>query len=140
MAAPDRPWPPLLVAGVLALHGLGVRAANVSGEDAVAVEVFTVEVAGGSWPTPPGSAPTWPPCCRAGWPSGERLTDGSPPIGSRPSAAHLPGCDVRVDNDASATSTVIKVRAPDEVGLLHRITRSLFEADLDVVSARVHAG
>ena len=28
------------------------------------------------------------------------------------------------------------MRAPDEIGLLHRITRILFEADLDVVSAR----
>jgi [protein-PII] uridylyltransferase len=32
---------------------------------------------------------------------------------------------------------VLEVRAPDEIGLLHRITRALFEADLDVVSARV---
>jgi [protein-PII] uridylyltransferase len=32
---------------------------------------------------------------------------------------------------------VLEVRAPDEVGLLHRITRVLFEARLDVVSARV---
>ena len=29
------------------------------------------------------------------------------------------------------------MRAPDRIGLLHRITRALFEADLDVVSARV---
>jgi len=35
---------------VLALHGMDVRAANVSGEDGVAVEVFTVEVARGTWP------------------------------------------------------------------------------------------
>jgi [protein-PII] uridylyltransferase len=52
-------------------------------------------------------------------------------------AAHLPPTDVQVDNEASAISTVLEVRAPDEVGLLHHITRSLFEADLDVVSARV---
>jgi [protein-PII] uridylyltransferase len=32
---------------------------------------------------------------------------------------------------------VLEVRAPDEVGLLHRVTRALFEAELDVVSARV---
>jgi [protein-PII] uridylyltransferase len=42
-----------------------------------------------------------------------------------------------VDNDASESATVLEVRAPDEVGLLHRITRVLFEASLDVVSARV---
>ena len=49
----------------------------------------------------------------------------------------MPGADVRVDNDASESATVLEVRAPDEVGLLHRITRVLFEANLDVVSARV---
>ncbi len=32
---------------------------------------------------------------------------------------------------------MLEVRAPDEIGLLHRITRALFDADLDVVSARV---
>jgi [protein-PII] uridylyltransferase len=32
---------------------------------------------------------------------------------------------------------VIDVRAPDEVGLLHRVTTALFELDLDVVAARV---
>jgi len=44
---------------------------------------------------------------------------------------------VSVDNEASDTATVMEVRAPDEIGLLHRITRALFESNLDVVSARV---
>ena len=44
---------------------------------------------------------------------------------------------MHVDNDASDSATVLEVRAPDEVGLLHSITRVLFEANLDVVSARV---
>ena len=42
-----------------------------------------------------------------------------------------------MDNGASETATVLELRAPDEIGLLHRVTRALFEADLDVVSARV---
>ncbi len=41
-----------------------------------------------------------------------------------------------MDNSASATSTVVEVRAPDEVGLLHRVTQALFDCKLDVVSAR----
>ena len=32
---------------------------------------------------------------------------------------------------------MVEVRAVDEVGLLHRVTRALFDCDLDVVSARV---
>ena len=55
----------------------------------------------------------------------------------RRSAAHPLGSEVSVDNEASETATVVEVRAPDQIGLLHRITRTLFEADLDVVSARV---
>ena len=50
VAAPDRPGLFSSVAGALALNGMDVRAANVSGEDGVAVEVFTVEVARGTWP------------------------------------------------------------------------------------------
>ena len=50
VAAPDRPGLLSAVAGALALHGMDVRAANVSGEGGVAVEVFTVEVARGTWP------------------------------------------------------------------------------------------
>ena len=50
VAAPDRRGLFSSVAGALALNGMNVRAANVSGEDGVAVEVFTVEVARGTWP------------------------------------------------------------------------------------------
>ena len=50
VAAPDRRGLFSSVTGALALNGLDVRAANASGEDGVAVEVFTVEVARGTWP------------------------------------------------------------------------------------------
>jgi [protein-PII] uridylyltransferase len=138
VAAPDRPGLLSAVAGALALHGMDVRAANVSGEGGVAVEMFTVEVARG----------TWPDTARLREDLADVLSDPTA-LASRLSArgrvypaprrtrAHLPGADVRVDNGASESATVLEVRAPDEVGLLHRITRVLFEASLDVVSARV---
>jgi len=138
VAAPDRPGLLSSVAGVLALHGMDVRAANVSGEDGVAVEVFTVEVARGTWPDTARLREDLASVLSDRLALGERLSERErvyPP--RRPSAAHRLGSDVSVDYDASARSTVFEVRAPDEVGLLHRITRSLFEADLDVVSARV---
>ena len=50
VAAPDRRGLLASVAGMLALHGLDVRSADVTGEDGVAAEVFTVEVGRGSWP------------------------------------------------------------------------------------------
>jgi len=138
VAAPDRPGLLSAVAGALALHGMDVRAANVSGEGGVAVEVFTVEVARGTWPDTARLREDLAAVLSDPTALAERLSArGRVYPAPRRSAAHLPGADVRVDNDASESATVLEVRARDEVGLLHRITRVLFEASLDVVSARV---
>jgi [protein-PII] uridylyltransferase len=138
VAAPDRRGLFSSVAGALALNGMNVRAANVSGDDGVAVEVFTVEVARGTWPDTAKLRDDLAAVLSDSMAIGERLTERERvyPL-RRGSAAHLPGSDVSVDNEASETATVLEVRAPDQIGLLHRITRALFEADLDVVSARV---
>jgi [protein-PII] uridylyltransferase len=138
VAAPDRPGLFSSVAGALALNGMDVRAANVSGEDGVAVEVFTVEVARGTWPDTAKLREDLTAVLSDRLALGQRLSERERvyPL-RRGSAAHVPGSDVSVDNDASETATVLEVRAPDEIGLLHRITRTLFDAGLDVVSARV---
>ena len=88
--------------------------------------------------TAPGSGRISRPCSPTGWPS---------PTGSGKARDYAngrrrppPGRSIRTsssDNEASATSTVVEIRAVDEVGLLHRVTRTLFDCDLDVVSARV---
>jgi [protein-PII] uridylyltransferase len=44
---------------------------------------------------------------------------------------------VLVDNDSSASATVLEVRAPDAIGVLYRITRALAELDLDIRHAKV---
>ena len=138
VAAPDRPGLLSDVAGALALHGMDVRAANVSGEEGVAVEVFTVEVARGTWPDTARLRQDLAAVVSDPVTLEERLSARSRVYPARRrSAAYVPGADVRVDNDASESATVVEVRAPDEIGLLHRITRVLFEASLDVVSARV---
>jgi [protein-PII] uridylyltransferase len=138
VAAPDRRGMFSSVAGALALNGMDVRAANVSGEGGVAVEVFTVEVVRGNWPDTRKLREDLVAVLSDRMPIGERLSERERvyPLRRR-SAAHDPGRDVTIDNEASETATVVEVRAPDEIGLLHRITRALFEADLDVVSARV---
>jgi [protein-PII] uridylyltransferase len=138
VAAPDRRGLFSSVAGALALNGMNVRAANVSGEDGVAVEVFTVEVARGTWPDTAKLREDLAAVLAERVEIGQLLSERERvyPRG-RVSAAHLPGSDVSVDIEASETATVFEVRAPDEIGLLHRITRVLFEEDLDVVSARV---
>jgi [protein-PII] uridylyltransferase len=138
VAASDRRGMFSSVAGALALNGMDVRAGNVSGEDGVAVEVFTVEVARGTWPDTAKLRADLTAVLSDRMAIGERLSERERvyPLRRR-SAAGVQGSDVGVDNEASETATVIEVRAPDEIGLLHRITRALFEADLDVVSARV---
>ena len=40
-------------------------------------------------------------------------------------------------DDASETSTIVEVRAPDELGVLHRITAVLDDFGLDVRSAHI---
>jgi [protein-PII] uridylyltransferase len=137
VAAQDRPGLFSSVAGALALNGMDVRAANVAGQDGVAVEVFTVEVARGTWPDTAKLREDLAAVLSDRMAIGERLSERERiyPLRRR-SAAHLLDSDVTVDNEASETATVLEVRAPDEIGLLHRITRTLFESDLDVVSAR----
>jgi len=138
VAARDRPGLFSSVAGALALNGMDVRAANVAGEDGVAVEVFTVEVARGTWPDTAKLREDLAAVLSDRLAIAERLSERERiyPLRRR-SAAHLPGSDVAIDNEASETATVIEVRALDEIGMLHRITRTLFDAGLDVVSARV---
>ncbi len=137
VAAPDRRGLLSSVAGALALNGMDVRAANVSSEDGVAVEVFTGEVARGTWPDTAKLRADLAAVLSDPMAIGERLSERERIYPHRRGSAYLPESNVSVDNEASATATVLEVRAPDEIGLLHRITRTLFEADLDVVSARV---
>ena len=138
VAAPDRRGLLSSVAGALALNGMDVRAANVAGEAGVAVEVFTVEVARGTWPDTAKFREDLAAVLSDRLALDERLSEREQLYAQRRrSAAHLPGSDVGVDNGASETATVLELRALDEIGLLHRVTRALFEADLDVVSARV---
>jgi [protein-PII] uridylyltransferase len=68
-----------------------------------------------------------------------RLAERARTYGSRRATAAVGpgGPRVHFDNDASATATVVEVRAPDRIGVLYRITRAMAECDLDVRTARV---
>jgi [protein-PII] uridylyltransferase len=139
VAAADRPGLLASVAGVLAIHGLDVRSADATSGDGVAVEVFTVEVPRGSWPDSARLREDLDAvladrlrldahlAARAEAYAGER----------RPWSARTITPHVVADNEASASSTVLELRARDEAGLLHRVTQALFDCSLDVVSARV---
>jgi [protein-PII] uridylyltransferase len=44
---------------------------------------------------------------------------------------------VDFDNDASETFTIIDITARDRVGFLYRVTRTLYDLNLDICSARI---
>jgi [protein-PII] uridylyltransferase len=142
VVARDRPGLLSAVTGVFALRGLDVRSADVAGEGGFAVETFVVEPSRGRWPDFERVADELEAVLRGTFSLEERLAEqvrayagGRRPASSRPVEVH-----VGIDNDASAASTVVEVRALDDVGLLHRITQALFALDLDVVAARVSTG
>ena len=138
VVARDRPGLLAAVTGVLALRGLDVRSADVIGEDAFAVEIFVVEPSRGRWPDWQQVGDEIDAVLRGSLPLAERLAEQDRLYGRRrPAAAHPAEVSVAVDNDASATSTVIEIRAPDRAGLLHDVTTALFGQGLDVTTARV---
>jgi [protein-PII] uridylyltransferase len=140
LAAPDRPGLFCRVAGVLALHGLDVLAARVwSSDDGVAVEQFRVEPAF-------GGDPDW----RAVEDDLRRVLAGRLSLEARLEkharayagtsgllSATPARTQVVLDNDASATATVVEVHAPDRAGTLYRITRALADVQLDIRHAKV---
>ena len=139
VAAPDRRGLLSSVAGVLALHGLDVRSADASGRDGVAVEVFSVEVRRSTWPDADRLRRDLTSVLAGQLALDDQLAEKARDYARsrRPTSARPVVPRVLVDNEASATSTVVEIRASDEVGLLHGVTRALFNCNLDVVSARV---
>lgn len=139
VAAVDRPGLLASVAGTVALHGLDVRSADATSEDGVALEVFTVEVPRGSWPDGAKLREDLDAVLSGRLALDAELSAKADAYagGRRAWTAHTIVPQVVVDNEASGSATVLEVRARDELGLLHRVTRALFDCELDVVSARV---
>ena len=139
VVSPDRPGLFSRVAGVLALNGLDVlRADASSSDDGMALAVFRVESAFG--PALPWDrvrhdldlALTGRLALNA------RLQERARQYARRvPAAASPPTTSVTIDNDSSATATVIDVQAADGIGVLYRITRALADLDLDIRFAKV---
>ena len=127
-----------LIAGALSLAGLSILTAQVfTTEDGVAVDVFEVEgvfeaeVGDDRWREFRGIL--------------RRAIEGRLSLGYRVAEKRryypAPRDDVpllvSVDNDASDFFTVIEVGAPDRIGVLFDITRTLAELQLDVHLAKV---
>ncbi len=137
VVAPDRPGLFSRVAGTLALKAVAVRGADAVSADGMAASRFVIEPGPGGcdWDdvaTSVGLALDGRLALAA------RVAQRSSPSRAQPRGrALLAPPRVRVDNHASATSTVVEVRAPDQVGVLYRITAALAELDLDIRMAKV---
>lgn len=127
------------VAGVLSLHGLDVRSANVATERDYAVEVFTLDPNHPRWPDWNLVSDELEAVLRGRLVLEERLAERARAYGSRKrrSSARPVATQVAFDNAASSNFTVVEIRTADGVGVLHRVTNALFECELDVVAARV---
>ena len=143
VVAPDRPGLFARVAGVLSLHGLDVLSAeahsdeSIAGRQGMAANEFRL--------APPADGITWPRVIA----DLERALDGQLAIEARLAerartyrrrkmlAATLQAPSVRIDNEVSSNATVIEVRAPDKIGILHRIAKALGELGLDIRHAKI---
>lgn len=136
VVAPDRRGLLSTSTGVLALHRLDVRSASVFARGAVGVTVFQVSPRF-------GALPDWA-VVRDDLRHALTGTLGLPSRLAAREAAYprrtpVPAAPptVRLLDDASATATVVEVRASDALGVLHRITEVFERCGLDVRTAHI---
>ena len=143
VVAPDRPGLFSQVAGVLSLHGLDVLSAEAHSEEALPGRVAMA--ANEFRLVPPRDGIAWD---RVGADLARalesqlaieaRLAERARTYRRRKVlAATVNAPAVRIDNEASSNATVIEVRAPDSIGLLHRVTKALAEVGLDIRHAKI---
>lgn len=139
VVSPDKPGTFSKVAGVLALHGLDVLGAEAhSDEQGMAASEFRV--------TSPHGEIDWTPVISnlelalAGRLAlDSRLADRAATARPKRATSAVPPAppSVRFDDAASSNATFLEVRAPDRVGVLHRITKVIADLGLDIRHARV---
>ena len=138
VVAADRPGLLSLIAGALSIAGISILSAQVfTTEDGTAVDLFEVE---GAFESVIEES-RW----REVRTTLRRALDGSTSLERRveeqrrhyPPRRVVAPVTVQVDNEASDFSTVIEVGASDRIGLLHDITRTFADLQLDVHLAKV---
>jgi len=136
VVGPDRVGMLAAVAGVLSLNRLAVRSASTQTTGRVAVQVWQVLPEYGE---PPSLVRLREDVRRAldgTLDVADRLARREDSHPTRP-GVQVPPPRVEVVANASASSTVLEVRAHDRPGLLHRIGAALAAAEVDVRSALV---
>ena len=138
IVVPDRAGLLAVVAGVLAINRLPVRAATGFSENGMAVEIFDLDRSGS---TEPNWAKVEADLARAlEDPTGleARLAERARGwrLPKRAGAARIAPPRVLIDNDATPRATVIEVRMPDGVGVLARIARAIAACGCDISIVR----
>jgi [protein-PII] uridylyltransferase len=130
LVARDRPGLLATVAGVLALRGASVLAADAAtSADGLVLDVFTVRGADEiHWPRIQNDL--------------HSALHGNIPLHDLLGSREMPPEDaaaihVAIDNVASQFFNLVEVRAPDQVGLLYRIASALHAEGLDIHHARI---
>lgn len=136
VVAPDRPGLLSTAAGVLALHRLDVRSASAFSRGPMAVSVFRAAPRFGALPDWTVVRADLRHALAGTLPLAERLGAREAAYAAGPGALPAPPT-VRLLDDASQTATVVEVRAPDALGVLHRITGALDACRLDVRTAHI---
>jgi [protein-PII] uridylyltransferase len=141
VVAHDRPGLFSVVAGVLALRGFDVHDAEIyTRSDGIAVEVFRVighhgAVSDERWARIRSDVSA---ALRGELDVDGELTKKSAQTRRRREQRRRDGTDrVVVDNDASASNTVVEVHTQDRLGLLRLITKTLAGAGCDLSLAKV---
>ncbi|UQA92889.1 [protein-PII] uridylyltransferase [Streptomyces halobius] len=142
IAVPDQPGVLAVAAGVLALHRLTVRAADLRtldpiGEGPVLLLSWRVAAEYGSLPQAVRLRADLVRALDGSLDIPARLAERERAYARRARAVPAPPPRVTVAPGTSRTATVIEVRAQDAHGLLHRIGRALEEAGVSVRSAHI---
>ncbi|MEU9122189.1 [protein-PII] uridylyltransferase [Streptomyces sp. NPDC048506] len=142
IAVPDQPGVLPAAAGVLALHRLTVRAADLLfldpiGEGPVLVLSWRVAAEYGSLPEADRLRADLVRALDGSLDVPARLAERERAYARRSRAVPAPPPRVTVASGSSRTATVIEVRAQDAHGLLHRIGRALETAGVAVRSAHI---
>jgi [protein-PII] uridylyltransferase len=138
VVAPDRPGLLGLVAGVLAVNGLGVRTATGLSEQGMAVDVFDVDLGGRDGPDPARLGADLALALEDPARLAARLAQRarSVRLPRRPGAARVAAPMVLLDNHATPRATIVEVRAPDGIGLLSRIASAIAVCGCDISLVR----
>ena len=124
-------------AGTIAAQGLSiVRAKVYTARNGIMMDTFEITGADGSMVPYPEVWETVTAELRVSLLTGRRPPEARISSYERPRPGAVP-VDISFDNDASDALTIIDVVTRDRVGLLYRITRALYDMNLNITSAKI---